>query len=368
MMKIEKRFKITRGGVIRKHLGVDYEWIKDDKGEMRVEASMKRKLNEIIEAYENHTGKPIRKYSTPGAPGTVMKKNDPNNEPINITEYRSIVGKFMFVGVKLGPKYVNICRELATHMSNPSEEHWKGLGHAVGHLKNMINRPGMTLRRPMSLRIISFLDASYASCSDTRRSVSGEMHTLGGMITSFSSRSQKTVALSSAESEYMTTTTGAQEILFQQMLLGEVAETVIPAIIFEDNEGAIFLSGNKQVSQRTKHIDLRYHFIREFTKKNSEGIGKGILAKVHTKENYADLMTKNVDTKIYEYLGDDIDNGLYRFRREKLSDNDFIQSQVGGMSKIINYKPDADNDIQSYTDELALRIRGDRVIEETRYK
>jgi hypothetical protein len=361
MTKVEERFKITRGGMLRKHLGVDYEWKKDEKGEMYVEANMKRKLQEIIKSYEEYIGKTVRAYKTPGAPSTVMKKNEKEIE--NISEYRSIVGKVMFYASKLGPKLVCSSRELATHMSNPGEEHWKGIKHMVGHLKMVLEKPGMILRKPMNLRIISFLDSSYASCADTRRSVSGELHTLGGMITSFSSRTQKTVALSSAESEYMTMTSGSQEVKFQQMLLSEIAETELPSIMFEDNEGAIFLASNKQVSQRTKHIDLRYHFVRNFIKKEEDGSSKAILAKVHTKENYADLMTKNVETSIYEYLGDDVDDGLTRFRNEKLNDNDFIQSQVGGMSRIVNYEPDTDNDAKDYYEEYIAKVKNNTEVE-----
>ena len=58
---------------------------------------------------------------------------------------------------------------------------------------------------------------------------------------------------------------------------------------------------------------------------------------------------------------------MMSFRRDKLSDKSFIQSQIGGMSKIINYEPDTDNDMQTYADELTLRIRGTKSIEGTRY-
>jgi hypothetical protein len=145
--------------------------------------------------------------------------------------------------------------------------------------------------------------------------------------------------------------------------LSEIAETELPSIMFEDNEGAIFLASNKQVSQRTKHIDLRYHFVRNFIKKEEDGSSKAILAKVHTKENYADLMTKNVEMSIYEYLGDDVDNGLMRFRNEKLNDKDFIQSQVGGMSRIVNYKPDTDNDAKDYYEECIATVKNTTEVE-----
>ena len=154
-------------------------------------------------------------------------------------------------------------------MGSPSEEHWKMMEHLVGYIKSTIGKPSMIMRKPKELRCVSFVDASYANSADSRKSVSGELHILGGMITSFSSRGQRTISMSSAESEYIPASSAAQEIMFQQMLLNEVAHSVLPAAMFEDNSGAIFLSKNKQVSQRTKHIDLRYHFLRDFLGRTS---------------------------------------------------------------------------------------------------
>ena len=123
--------------------------------------------------------------------------------------------------------------------------------------------------------------------------------------------------------------------MFQQMLLGEVAYTMLPGIMYEDNEGAIYLSKNKQVSQRTKHIDLRYHFLRDFVDKKNESCGHGMMMKVDTKENFADLMTKNVDGATLEYLGDDLDKGLERFRGNVYEE---LTQQLGGMSRVLEYE------------------------------
>jgi hypothetical protein len=238
---------------------------KDEKGETYIVANMKRKLQEIIKSYETYLGKPVWQYKTPGALSTVMKKNE--EEISDISEYRSIVGKIMFYASKLRPKLVCNSWELAMHMSNSGKEHWKGISHMVGHLKMMLEKLSMILWKPLNLRIsISFLDLSYASCSHMRRSISGELHTLGGMlITSFSSRTQKTVALSSAESKYMKmTSSGSQEVISQQMLLSEIVKTKLPSIMFEDNEGAIFYNLEKWVfiaklSNRTPQTANRIH-------------------------------------------------------------------------------------------------------------
>ena len=75
----------------------------------------------------------------------------------------------------------------------------------------------------------------------------------------------------------------------------------MPGIIFEDNNGAIILVRNKQVTMTTKHIDVRYHFVREFCNRNSDGIVQGHVEKVPTDENTADICTKNTDVKTFIY-------------------------------------------------------------------
>ena len=85
---------------------------------------------------------------------------------------------------------------------------------------------------------------------------------------------------------------------FQQMLLEEIAMVELPGIFFEDNQGTIFLVKNKQVSQRTKHIDVAAHYIHEFCSPE-KGTGKvrGTIEKIDTKENPSDICTKNMDVK-----------------------------------------------------------------------
>ena len=330
MKKIESRFKITRGGELRKHLGIDYIWKKDNDDAKHIEVWMERKRQDIVDSYEKLIKKVVKVRKTPAPPGLVLRKSD-EDEPHDITNYRSLVGKVMFYATKICPKIVNATRELATHMSNPNKEHWKFMDHLIGYIKGTIGKPSMILRKPIELRCVSFVDASYGNSAEGRRSVSGEMHTVGGMISAFSSRSQRTVSLSSTESEYIAAGSAVQEMMFQQSLLSEMAENVYPGVVFEDNAGAIFLSKNKQVGQRTKHIDIRYHFLRDFMDKKKETCGNGIMMKVDGKENYADLMTKNVDGRTFEYLGNDIDDGLKRFREDEYELK--VNQQLGGMSR-----------------------------------
>ena len=82
----------------------------------------------------------------------------------------------------------------------------------------------------------------------------------------------------------------------------------------EDNQGAIFLAENMQVFQRTKHIDIKFHFIREFIS-NSQTIEQGKLFKIDSKNNTADIGTKNVDVKTFEKHEKEIDTGMRDLRK-----------------------------------------------------
>jgi len=253
MKQVEKRFKITKDDEVKLHLGVSYDWKRDRNGDMMVTCTMVKKCNDIVKCYEDHVGSEVPTYNTPGKPHSVLSKN--TGEVVDIEMYRSLVGKIMFFATKVGPTICHAVRDLAAHMSNPGEPHWDALKRLVGYMKGM-ELKGMALYKPHNLRLVAACDADYAKCPDTRKSIGGEIHTLGGCLTAFSSRGQNTVSMSSCESEYKSACSTSKEMKFQQMLLEEIASVNLPGIIFEDNRGTIFLVKNKQVSQRTKHLDV----------------------------------------------------------------------------------------------------------------
>ena len=309
--KVKKRYKISTLGQITKYLGVQYEWKLDNKGELYVIASMEKNAKEIIEYFEKVTGDSTKTYDTPGWPNSVLNKND--QEVIMLEEYRSLVGKLLYYTVKVGPDCANVARDLARHMSNPGEEQWKAMGRVVGYLKGK-KLHGHIMRRPRELQAVQYCDASYATDPVLRRSISGMIGTLGGMIVSWSSRTQKITTLSSTESEYIALGECGQELKFICMFLQEVGVGKIPGIIFEDNEGAIFLAKNSQVGMRTKHIDVKYHFVRDLIQNKYLDI-----MYVRSEDNYADLMTKNVNRETHERLFlEGIQKGVIEIRRENV--------------------------------------------------
>ncbi len=102
---------------------------------------------------------------------------------------------------KIAPEVCNPVRDLSSHMTNPGGEHWKALERCVGYVGQQENE-GLTFRKPRELRSISDCDSDYAKDENDRKSISGRINTLGGMITNWSSKKQNTVSLSSTEAEY----------------------------------------------------------------------------------------------------------------------------------------------------------------------
>jgi hypothetical protein len=145
-----------------------------------------------------------------------------------------------------------------------------------------------------SAELLGFCDSDYANDLDTRRSTTGYIFSLSGGAISWKSRRQPTVALSSTEAEYMAAADACKEALWLRRLLNEVqtgsginSDFNKPQTIHIDNNSALDLAKNPKHHDRTKHIDIRYHFIREVIEN-----GQVALQYIPTRENVADIFTK----------------------------------------------------------------------------
>lgn len=129
-----------------------------------------------------------------------MTKN--TDSVVKLDNYRCMVGKILYYTTKIAPDCANAIRELSQHMSNPGIEHWQALDRLVGYMKGK-GEHTLIYRKPTEYRSISYVDLNYATNVETRKSVTGMINTIGGMITHWSSKTQSTVTLSSTEAEYI---------------------------------------------------------------------------------------------------------------------------------------------------------------------
>ena len=145
---------------------------------------------------------------------------------------------------------------------------------------------------------IGYVDVGYARDPVTRRSFTGYMFFLADAPISWQTRQQPPVALSTMESEFMVACAAAQESVWLTQILKEFGTNFNePINIYEDNKACIDYSKNSTSHQRTKHISVRYHFIRDLIME-----GALQLIPISTADNIADILTKPLDKKVFQYL------------------------------------------------------------------
>ena len=315
--EFKKTYKITDLGNLKRHLGIRFEWIKTDDGEKAIKMHMDDIAIKIVKEYEKLIGGTIKEWSTPGYPSIKLTKTDKKSEIVNVEKYRSMVGKVMYFVNKVCPVCLSITRELAKYFSCPTQTHWKALTRLIGYIKGIIGK-GRLLKKPKELRIVAFTDSDYANGED-RKSITGGVTTIGGTPTNAMSKTQAVVSLSSTEAEYIALSAVAQEVLFQSQMLDELLgdDHIKPSIIFEDNIGAIYLTKNSQVSQRTKHIDVRHHFIRGLIENKVADVKF-----VKSRSNPSDIMTKTVKEDLFIKHEKSINSGSIIYNAKELCIDD----------------------------------------------
>jgi hypothetical protein len=301
---VQTRFNISDLGQLKKHLGVWYERCKDKTGEY-YKMTMKKYQDDIVLDWEQIAGGKAKKAKTPGFPGETLRKN--TEQEVDKENYRKILGRLMWFTRKLMPECGNPIRELAISMDNPGQDHWRSMSRLVGYIANT-DTVELRLMKPKDLKVYAYVDSNYATDTDNRKSVTGYVITIGGCLISWSSKSQPSVTLSSTEAEYVAASMCSTEIKFIQMLLEELmpTENNRPATLFEDNTGAMFLMENQAVGARTKHIDIRWHHMREMMTGADPRL-RVLFTK--SENNFADVLTKNVTEGIHLDLAHRIKDG-----------------------------------------------------------
>lgn len=205
-------------------------------------------------------------------------------------KYREIVGSLIYAMTCTRPDLCFIVTILSQHLANPSKEHYVALKHVLRYLKGSLHYELCFRKCHDGLQLTGFSDASWGSSED-RKSVTGYCFCLNrhGPLISWKCKKQPTVALSSCEAEYMALAAATQEALFLTQLLCDMDTNCQyePVTIFEDNQGAIALVDNPVHHQRSKHIDMKYHFIRDECHR-----GKINVVYMPTSDMVADIFTK----------------------------------------------------------------------------
>lgn len=217
------------------------------------------------------------------------KKQSPQTDEeesyMSTVPYASAVGSLMYAMVCTRPDIAHAVGVVSRFMSNPGKEHWEGVKWILRYLKGS-SRMCLCFRRN-DLTLQGFSDADLGGDSDGGKSTTGYIFTLGGTAVSWKSKLQNRVALSTTESEYVAISEAAKEMIWLKNFLKELGKEQDVPPLFSDSQSAICLAKNPVFHSRCKHIQMKYHFIRELI--NDEELS---LLKILGSENPADMLTK----------------------------------------------------------------------------
>ena len=245
--------------------------------------------------------KHLREFHTPGTPGQGLfkaEKDDPGLSPEDQTVYRSGVGMLLYLVKHSRPDIANATRELSKGMQKATKGAWKELLRVIKFVLDT-RLYGLKIDPVMvngKWIIIVYCDADWAGDRQNRISISGFILFFCGVPVLWRSRAQRNITLSTGESEYVSLSDASKEVKFIYMLLESMGVKVqLPIIVRIDNIAAMFMAETANASSRTRHVDVRYHFVQEFVE---DGFIK--IEFVTTDKNLADMFTKNVKHNIYK--------------------------------------------------------------------
>jgi hypothetical protein len=220
---------------------------------------------------------------TPYAMGVTLSKLE---ESVGDFPYREAVGALMYAMTSTRPDLGYVVGLLSRHVSGYDETHWRAVKRVFRYLRGTTDR-GIVFHGTSSSLLDGFCDASYADNRESRRSTGGWYFRYYGGPVSWKSFVQRCVALSTCEAEYVALASATREAVWLRRLLRELGVDQSSVVIHEDNQGAIALASNAVVNQRSKHIDVRYHFVRDCV-----SAGLITLDYLPTEDMIADLFTK----------------------------------------------------------------------------
>jgi hypothetical protein len=213
--------------------------------------------------------------------------------------YASAVGCLMYAMVCTRPDLAHVVSVVSKYIVNLGKQHWDAVKWIFRYLKGTIDYGITFIRQKSDLSVVGYVVVDYVGELDDRRSTTSYVFTLAGGLICWKSMIQSTVAMSTTEAEYMTAAEAAKEALWLTGLVKELGIQQCGVSLHCDSQSAIYLAKNQVYHARTKHIDVRFHKIRELV-----ATVELLLEKIHTFENVVDMLTKSVTADKFKHCLD----------------------------------------------------------------
>jgi hypothetical protein len=268
---------------------------------------------------EQHITKALKRFgmdqcravSTPGVPGGASAESaaEASSDPVDVQLYQEMVGTLMYSAVSCRPDIAHAVQKLSQAMQAPTQQDVLAAKRVFRYLAGAKDiglvfgsRCGQVLdtrgRNPFRLDVCAFADADWANDKTDRKSITGWVAKVNGDPISWASKKQRTVAQSTCEAELYAEAAAMQEVLWLRGLLHELGlQTQTGSLVYGDNQSTLAISKNGIKGERTKHVDVKYHFITETVER-----GDVKLKWIPTSEQQADIFTKALAAPAFQTL------------------------------------------------------------------
>ena len=282
--ELTDRFEMTDLGEVKRILGIE---VKRDYEQGTLSISQGHYVATILERFGMQDANPV---STPGY-GAEISTEHPQDQLLGSDEkrlFQQMTGCILYL--TQGTRF-DICfaaLQLSKACNNPAQVNLRAAKHVLRYLRGNPDLP-ITYKRGQ-FRLTAYADSSFGANPDNGRSTTGYLFFLGGGLLNFGAKSQTIVAQSTVEAEIQAISYAAREAVYISNFMGELKFKNFESVpIHSDSTGALTVAGNAMHSQRTKHVALRYFFIRELVSR-----GKINLHHKRSEEQLADIATKHL--------------------------------------------------------------------------
>ncbi|GJT71912.1 retrovirus-related pol polyprotein from transposon TNT 1-94 [Tanacetum coccineum] len=279
-------FEMSMMGELNFFLGLQIKQLEDG-----IFFNQSKYIKEMLKKFGLEDSKPMK---TPMSTETKLTK-DEEGESVDNTKYRGMIGSLLYLTASRPDIMFSVCL-CARFQEDPKTSHLEAVKRIFRYVKGTTHL-GLWYPKGSGIETIVYADSDHAGDYVDRKSTSGICTFMGCCLTSWFSKKQTALAISTTEAEYVSAGKACQQALWMKQALVDYGIRLDDIPIMCDNKGAIDLSKNPVQHSRTKHIEIRHHFLRDNVQKGNISIEK-----VSSEDNIADILTKPLKREPFNYL------------------------------------------------------------------